>query len=204
MAIDSSNNLFIADTQNNRIRKVSPNGIITTVAGNGMKGDFGDGGTATNASLNLPHAVRVDSLRNLFIVEKNHNRIRKVSSSGIITTVAGNGLAGYFGDGGAATNASLYYPNSIGIDHSGNLFVVDCYNNRIRKITIIQRPVSQTNTVRMPDAANYQVVMTSQRQQCVRIDGPRLGRDERALYLPNRSQFQQERDALYPKPAQLD
>ena len=137
-----------------------PNGIITTVAGNGIKGDLGDGGPAANASLNLPHAVRVDSAGNLFIVEKNHNRVRKVSSSGFITMVAGNGLAGYFGDGGAATNASLYYPNSIGIEASGNLFVVDSHNNRIRKVTSIQTPVLPSNNVSLPDAGNYKVVMT--------------------------------------------
>jgi sugar lactone lactonase YvrE len=160
LAVDAFNNLFIADTQNNRIRKVCPNGIITTVAGNGIKGDLGDGGPAANASLNLPHAVRVDSAGNLFIVEKNHNRVRKVSSSGFITMVAGNGLAGYFGDGGAATNASLYYPNSIGIEASGNLFVVDSHNNRIRKVTSIQTPVLPSNNVSLPDAGNYKVVMT--------------------------------------------
>ena len=93
---------------NNRIRKVGTNGIITTVAGNGTHGYSGDGGAATNAELYDPSGVAVDATGNLFIADYGNNRIRKVGTNGIITTVAGNGTDGYSGDGGAATNAELY------------------------------------------------------------------------------------------------
>jgi uncharacterized protein (TIGR03437 family) len=136
VALDASGNLFIADSENNRIRKVSTSGTITTVAGNGTYGVFsGDGGPATSASLNLPIAVTVDSSGNLFIVDAQNNRIRMVSASGIITTVAGNGTRGFSGDGGPATSASLFSPFGAAVDSSGNLFIADGNNNRIRKVS---------------------------------------------------------------------
>ena len=101
---------------NNRIRKVATNGIITTVAGNGGYGYAGDGGAATNASLYYPAGVAVDAAGNLYIADSDNNRIRKVDTNGIITTVAGNGGSGYSGDGGAATNASLDYPDGVAVD----------------------------------------------------------------------------------------
>ena len=112
VAVDSNGNIYIADTYNNRIRKVnSTTGIITTIAGNGTGGYSGDGGIATNATLYHPFGVAVDSNGNIYIADHNNNRIRKVNSTtGIITTIAGNGTAGYSGDGGIATNAQLYYP----------------------------------------------------------------------------------------------
>ena len=131
--VDASGNLFIADYYNSCIRKVDPNGIITTVAGNGSQGYSGDGGAATNASLSNPCGVAVDAPGNLFIADFN-NTIRKVDPTGIITTVAGNDSSGYSGDGGAATNASLCYPAGVAVDTTGNLFIADCYNNRIRKV----------------------------------------------------------------------
>jgi sugar lactone lactonase YvrE len=134
LAFDAYGNLFIADNGNDRIRKVDTNGIITTVAGNRYGSFGGDGGVATNASLALPQGVALDTYSNLFIADTFNNRIRKVDTNGIITTVAGNGSPGYFGDGGAATNAGLYHPQGVTFDAYGNLFIADCSNNRIRKV----------------------------------------------------------------------
>src|SRR5438876_2698417 len=106
MAVESNRILVIS--ANDRIRKVSSDGIITTVAGNGTDGFSGDGGPAINARLRSPFGVAVDTAGNLFIADTYNSRIRKVSSSGIITTVAGNGGFGYSGDGGPAINSRLY------------------------------------------------------------------------------------------------
>ena len=142
VAVDASGNLFIADLYNNRIRKVSAGGIITTVAGNGVTnpqsgmGSFsGDGGPATSAGLNAPRGVAVDTSGNLFIADIYNNRIRKVSASGIITTVAGNGTTGFSGDGGPAISAALDFPYGIAVDTAGNLFFTDYGNNRVRKVS---------------------------------------------------------------------
>ena len=135
VAVDASGNLFIADNWNNRIRKVSTSGVITTVAGNGTSGYNGDGGSADSAELSNPYGVAVDASGNLFIADWGNNRIRKVSTSGIITTVAGNGTSGYSGDGGSADSAELYYPVGVAVDASGNLFIADEYNHRIRKVS---------------------------------------------------------------------
>jgi sugar lactone lactonase YvrE len=134
VAVDAAGNLFIADYYNNRIRKMGTNGIIRTVAGNGINGYSGDGGAATNAELGYPNGVAVDAKGNLFIADYYNNRIRKVGTNGTITTVAGNGTAGYSGDGGAATSAELRYPSGVAVDAGGNLFVADEENNMIRKI----------------------------------------------------------------------
>jgi sugar lactone lactonase YvrE len=132
--VDASSNLFIADTGDQRIRKVGANGIITTVAGNGTAAYFGDGGAATNASLNNPYGAVVDVSDNLFIADTYNERVRKVGANGIITTVAGNGNSGFSGDGGPATNAELDYPLGLAVDSTGNLFIADYYNDRIRKV----------------------------------------------------------------------
>ena len=127
IALDSDGNLFIADVLNNRIREVvKATGIITTVAGNGTAGLGGDGGTATAAKLNGPITVAVDSAGNLFISDSTNNRIREVvKATGIITTVAGNGVAGYTGDGGTATAAELNGPNGVTLDSEGDIFFGD-------------------------------------------------------------------------------
>ena len=135
VAVDGAGNLFIDDTDNHRIRKVDGvTKIITTVAGTGQKGSFGDGGAATAAALNWPQGVAVDGAGNLFIADANHRRIRKVDGAGIITTVAGTGQRGSFGDGGAATAAALNWPNGVAVDGAGNLFIADRYDHRIRKV----------------------------------------------------------------------
>lgn len=134
MIFDGRGNLFIADQYNQRIRKVDTQGIITTMAGNGTVGFGGDGGLATEASLNNPLGVAVDSSGNLFIADSNNYRVRKVDAQGIITTVAGSGKAGFSGDGGLALSASLLSPTDVAVDLKGNLYIADEYNNRIREV----------------------------------------------------------------------
>ncbi len=134
IALDDSGNLFIADTMNYRVRKIDTNGIISTVAGTNTAGYSGDGGAATNASLSRPIGVALDASGNLYIADGLDNCVRMVNASGIITTVAGTNGAGYSGDGGAATNASLYGPWGVTFDASGNLYIVENGNGRIRKV----------------------------------------------------------------------
>ena len=135
VAVDASGNLFIADRMNHRIRKVTPGGIISTFAGTGVRGYSGDGGPATSAQLYYPDGLAVDALGNLCIGDTDNHRIRKVSLDGTISTVAGNGTAGYTGDGGSATSAQLNHPDGVAVDALGNLYIADGYNHRIRKVT---------------------------------------------------------------------
>jgi uncharacterized protein (TIGR03437 family) len=130
--VDSAGNLYIADGDNSRIRKVW-NGVITTAAGNGTQGFSGDNGPATSAQLNDPSGVAVDSAGNLYIADGPDNRIRKVTN-GVITTVAGGGSSG-LGDNGPATNAQLNGPKGVAVDSAGNLYIADSGNNRIRVLT---------------------------------------------------------------------
>jgi sugar lactone lactonase YvrE len=134
VSVDSSGNLYIADTNNERVRKVNPNGVITTVAGNGTGGYSGDGGPATAAELLMPMKVVPDAAGNLFIADSGNHRIRKVSPAGVITTVAGNGKAGDSGDGGLAVNAQLNQPDGVAVDVAGNLFIADTHNHRVRRV----------------------------------------------------------------------
>ena len=134
VALDGSGNLYIADSTNNRIRKVDSTGTITTVAGTGVGGFSGDGGPAVNAQLNFPYGVALDGAGNLYIVDAYNHRIRKVDSSGTITTVAGTGASGFSGDGAAAVNAQLNLPFGVALDGSGNLYIADTYNHRVRKV----------------------------------------------------------------------
>ncbi len=135
VAVDAAGNLYIADFFNNRVRKVSTSGTITTVAGNGSFGYSGDGGPAINAGLAFSYGVAVDTVGNLYIADSSNNRVRKVSTSGTITTVAGNGSFGYSGDGGPATNSRLSSPTGVAVDAAGNLYIADTSNHRVRKVS---------------------------------------------------------------------
>ena len=134
MAVDTLGNIYIADHDNRVIRKVDPNGIITTVAGTGGAGFAGDGGPATAALLDAPNDVAVDVYGNLYIADLQNRRIRKVNLSGIITTIAGNGSNQSSGDGGPATAAGLNFPHGISVDPAGNLYIASPYDARIRKV----------------------------------------------------------------------
>ena len=138
VSLDASGNVYIADSDNNRIRKVTVStGIISTIAGTGSTSFSGDNGAATSAALYYPFGVSVDSSGNVYIADYFNHRIRKVSvSTGIIITIAGTGTAGYSGDNGAATSATLYYPVGVSLDASGNVYIADTNNNRIRKVTV--------------------------------------------------------------------
>lgn len=136
ICLDAVGNLYVADIHNNRVRKITKAGIISTIAGNGPAGYSGDGVQATASSLNYPNGVAVDAAGNVYIADIYNQRIRKVNTSGIISTVVGNGVGGYNGDGIAATTAQLYSPGGVVIDASGNLFVADFSNNRIRKVDV--------------------------------------------------------------------
>lgn len=149
VAVDDAGNLFIADSVNDRVRMINAAGIITTVAGMGDNSAFvgsycGDGGPATSAALYRPTGVAVDSAGNLFIADSRNNRIRMVNSAGIITTVAGNGIAGYSGDGGPSTSAALNSPSGVALDSAGDLFIADEDNHRIREIPAIATAFATT------------------------------------------------------------
>jgi sugar lactone lactonase YvrE len=132
VAVDGAGNLYISDSGNARIRKVS-GGIITTVAGNGLFGFAGDNGLAIDAQISGANGLAAAS-GILYIADSNNSRIRKVEG-GVITTVAGNGIAGYFGDNGLATNAQLNYPWGVAVDTNGNLYIGDGSNYRVRKVS---------------------------------------------------------------------
>ncbi len=137
IAVDASGNVFVADTANHRVRKISSGSrIITSVAGTGTEGFSGDGLPAIAANLNRPNGVAVDSRGNLFVADTENCRIRKVSlGSGIISTAAGNGQFGFSGDNGPANQAGLYRPYGVAINSTGDLYIADYWNNRVRKVS---------------------------------------------------------------------
>jgi RHS repeat-associated protein len=134
IVLDGQGNLFIADTFRHKIRKVNENGIITTIAGTGVAGFSGDGGPATQAQLNTATGVTVDAQGNLFIADQGNHRIRKIDTAGMITTVAGTGVAGFSGDGGPAAQARLSSPADVAVAPDGTLFIADFGAGRIRRV----------------------------------------------------------------------
>lgn len=144
ITVDVAGNLYIADVSNNCIRKVTAStGVISTVAGTTVPGFSGDGGAATAAKLYQPFSVALDASDNLYITDASNNRIRKVTAStGVISTIAGTGTAGSGGDGFAATSAQFNKPYSISLDNSGNIYLSDFNNNKIRKITVSTGTIS--------------------------------------------------------------
>jgi sugar lactone lactonase YvrE len=135
LAFDTAQNLYIADSGNNAIREVdATTGSISTFAGTGIAGFYGDGSAATAARLNSPRSVTVGGDGALYIADMGNNAVRKVGAGGVISTVAGNATLGFSGDGGAATEAQLYAPASVVFDPAGNMYIADSGNNRVRKV----------------------------------------------------------------------
>ena len=141
----------MVDTANHRVLQAAPQALVVTAAGNGAPGDAGDGGPARLAQLNQPSACALDSAGNLFIADTGNHRIRKVDPSGTISTVAGTGAAGFSGDGGPATAASIYAPRGVVVDDNGDIFIADTGNNRIRQVT----PDGLIHTIAGQDAAGF-------------------------------------------------
>jgi sugar lactone lactonase YvrE len=135
LALDSSNNLYIADTHNHRIRKLNlTTGTLTTIAGTGTPGFSGDGSAATASQLNLPTALALDTTGTLYLADTTNHRIRKISTTGIITTVAGSGTQSFSGDTGPAVAATIDSPTGLALDTANNLYLADTHNHRIRRI----------------------------------------------------------------------
>jgi trimeric autotransporter adhesin len=134
LAVDRIGNVFIADQFNDAIRKVDTSGIITTIAGGNGAGYGGDNGPATAALFWHPNDVGVDTFGNVYVADRDNHVIRKINTAGLITTVSGNNIVGYGGDGGPATDAKMNFPSGLCVDKIGNIFVADLYNSRVRKI----------------------------------------------------------------------
>jgi uncharacterized protein (TIGR03437 family) len=134
VATDSAGNIYLADQNNNRIRKVDAKGIMTTIAGNGSAGFSGDGGPSTQSTINYPTGVCTDAAGNLYFNDLGNFRVRKIDTSGNITTVAGNGTRGSSGDGGPATQASMIIPIRCVVDSGGNLYITDQGGHKIRMV----------------------------------------------------------------------
>ena len=132
--VDGAGVVYVADTNNQRIRKIDTDGVIITIAGDGNAGFAGDGGPATSARLNFPTGIFVDAVGNVFFADRENHRIRKIDTLGVITTIAGNGSFGSAGDGGQATSASLAFPSGVYVDGTGQVFVADRFNYKVRKI----------------------------------------------------------------------
>jgi sugar lactone lactonase YvrE len=144
LALDAAGDLYIADSHNQRIREVSAaTGAITTIAGTGAAGFSGDGGAATAAQLDLPSALALDPAGNLYVADTANHRVRRIASaSGLIATVAGNGIEGFAGDGGAATTAQIDSPSGLALDAAGNLYLSDTHNGRVREVSAASGAIS--------------------------------------------------------------
>jgi uncharacterized protein (TIGR03437 family) len=184
MALDAAGNLYFSDTRNHRVRKIAPNGTITTVAGNALPGFSGDGGAATAAQLNTPMGVALDAAGNLFIADTANNRIREVFPNGIIGTYAGNGNAALFGDGGNSALAAIHAPRGVTVDPSGTLYIADTGNHCVRKVTnavidTVSCGFNAPSDVKADDAGNVWVaddtliLLTSTGRTSIPVAGPR-------------------------------
>jgi uncharacterized protein (TIGR03437 family) len=142
LAVDAAGNLFIADTQNQRIVMLTPGGVISTIAGTGISGFSGDGGPAAAAALSNPSAVAVDANENIFIADTGNNRVRVITPDGNIATIAGSGDAAYNGDSGPALAMALFNPGGLAVDNLGNVWVADTGNNRVRLLAASQTVVT--------------------------------------------------------------
>jgi hypothetical protein len=149
LAVDAKGNVYVAEyggSGTHRVRKIGPDGTITTIAGTGERGFSGDGGPATSARLNLPGGLAVDARGSVYIMDTWNTRVRKVSPDGTITTIAGNGKPGFSGDGGPATSAQLLgggYHHGVAVDRQGNVYIADAANYRVRKVT----PAGKISTI---------------------------------------------------------
>ncbi|MBI3697127.1 MAG: hypothetical protein HY238_20115 [Acidobacteria bacterium] len=139
LAMDSKGNLYVVDQRNHRVRRIAPDGTITTAAGNGnghmSAGYGGDGGPATAAQMNHPSSVAVDAAGNIYIADMMNHRVRRVTPDGKIATVAGNGTAGYSGDSRPGPSGQLNFPSGLALDAAGNLYIADWLNFRVRKLS---------------------------------------------------------------------
>jgi sugar lactone lactonase YvrE len=134
VALDAAGNLYIGDAGNYRVRRVDPNGIITTFAGTGTQGFTGDGGPALQARLGYPTGLAVDASQNVYVVDHSNSRIRRIDTNGFIATIAGGGTGGITDNGIAATNAALEAPFGLALDGTGDLFIADTYNYCVREV----------------------------------------------------------------------
>src|SRR5579883_752477 len=135
VAIDQSGNLYLSDTDNHRVRKVSPAGVITTIAGTGSAGFSGDGGPAAAAQLNLPYGLAADLSGNVYVADLGNNRVRRIAPDGTMSTIAGGGPAVSVNEGDPAVNSQLLTPRNVAVDAAGNLFISEFTGHRVRKIT---------------------------------------------------------------------
>jgi sugar lactone lactonase YvrE len=149
LAVDAAGDLFVADSHNQRVREVlAGTGVITTVAGTGTAGFAGDGGPAKAAVLDLPTALACDAAGNLFVADTGNHRVRRIAATtGVITTVAGNGVEGFGGDGGAATAAMIDSPGGLAVDAAGNLYLADTHNGRVREVNAATAVISTVASV---------------------------------------------------------
>jgi len=176
VAVDVTGNVYIADSRNNVIRKVNTSGIISTLAGDGLPGYSGNGGSATAAQLNFPSSVATDGNYNVYFTDEANNVVRMVTDSGVISTIAGNGSGGFSGDGGPATAGELNSPYGVTIDGAGLIYIADAGNNRIRvvgnytvnavksitsgslAVNIFPNPSSGSFTIEVPCTGNDAVI----------------------------------------------
>lgn len=153
MIEDSSGNLYLSDMGLNQVLKITPSGVVTVVAGTGLAGFGGDGGPAMQGMLNAPAGIAFDSQGTLYIADSGNNRIRTVTADGSIHTIAGSGLPGYAGDGSTADFASFLNPLGVAVDGSGNVYIADAGNNRLRVLSPQNTPTPQVNAMQGPDVA---------------------------------------------------